>query len=638
MIHGSGNLVDLALTYASLGWKVYPIQPPKDGSCTCRKGLDCTDPGKHPFYELGGMGSASNDPEQLERLIGSRDTSLGILCDRSFWVLDCDGEKGLADLQALVDRNSELPETPTVETGGGGKHFYFAADSRIARNPVKIKGTSMDVRSKGGAVVAPPSLHASGRSYRWTTPPETPLAAAPEWLIDWILSKPEATGSYVFEDLDLETAPGAGEGSRNDQLCRLVGRYLGRFGETPDLLQLAMDWGNRCDPPMDSKQVEKTVAHLVAKDTNNQEGGNSRERSRLDDSFDLYVRSFREIDPKPIDWLWNGRLALGKITLLTGDGGVGKSMLTCDWASRISQGIAFPDGGVATIGDVFFIGAEDGAEDTVRPRLDAAGANIDRVHLIQGPKRKEDEIASVLDLSRHIRQLDRLLTDRPGAKLVIIDPIMDYLGEATNSDKATDVRRVLGPLRSLAEKHQVAIVAMNHLNKNGRGSKTRSLGSGAFVQVARIELRVVEDPDDPDRRLLLPVKNNLGAISGLAFRIQTGANGSGYVAWEDGIVDITIGEVESEELEQGGTAIEEVAEWLRCLLSDGKVKASTVHKEAGKLRFSESTLKRAKKKIGAIAKQSDRNWFWMLPEDGDSEEGSTEGEESLTESETEFVF
>jgi hypothetical protein len=106
------------------------------------------------------------------------------------------------------------------------------------------------------------------------------------------------------------------------------------------------------------------------------------------------------------------------------------------------------------------------------------------------------------------------------SQVLIVDPILDFLGPATNSDKATDVRRVLSPLRELAEKHNVAIVAMNHLNKSGKGPKTRSLGSGAFVQVARVELRVCEDPSDDDRRLLLVVKNNLAKAPGLSYRIE----------------------------------------------------------------------------------------------------------------------
>lgn len=627
MIHNSENRVDQALVYAAMGWEVYPIQPPKEGACTCRKGGNCPDPGKHPFHSLGGLKSASTDPEKLREIFGSSDASIGLKCE-SFWVLDIDGAKGVSDLEALVEKYGDLPKTPKAKTGGGGLHYYFKADKRISKNLTKVGGKSIDIRTKRGMVVAPPSLHASGNRYQWIdTPSDVDLAIAPEWLVEFLTgSSEQLQGAFVFEDLDLGTAPGVGEGSRNGQLCRLVGSHLARLGDSPELLRLATEWGRRCDPPLDPNEVAKTVEYLVLKHNANNPSNNSEaiQADEADSTLDLYVRPFSTIEAKPIEWLWKGRLALGKITLLTGDGGVGKSMLTCDLASRISQGGCLPDGGVAPLGDVFFIGAEDGAEDTVRPRLDAAGADVDRVHLIQGPKRKGEEIASPIDLSLHIVKLDRLLDQRPDAKLLVIDPIMDYLGANTNSDKATDVRRVLSPLRSLAEKHQVAIVAMNHLNKNGKGSKSRSLGSGAFVQVARIELRVVEDPQDPDRRLLLPVKNNLSAAPGLAYRIQSGSNGAGFAVWEEGTVDITIGEVEADGSDEDLSAIEEVVEWLQGFLSDGPVKASEIKSQSSKEGFSYITVKRAKKKLRIDAKQSDRAWWWSLPEGSQVQSDSEE--------------
>ena len=625
MVLAMEDRVESVLSYASRGWKCYPVQPPANDSCTCRKGRACEDPGKHPNFELGGLTSATVDPSILKTLFSSSEASIGLICD-SFWVLDIDGEAGLRDLDRLIAENGELPRTPTAATGGGGKHYLFRVDRRVSKNQTKIQGLSIDLKTKGGAIVAAPSLHASGNRYRWiVSPEEADLAAAPEWLINFVTgatakSKPAAPSEFSFEDLDLRTAPGVGDGERTDKLCRLVGSHLGRLGDTPDLLQLATDWGRRCDPPMKEASVAKTVVNLVAKHLANNPQNENSEATAQEGSLDLQVLSFRDIEAKPVAWLWPGRFALGKITLLTGEGGVGKSMLTCDMAARISKGTAFPDGASCQIGDSFFIGSEDGAEDTVRPRLDAAGANVDRVHLIRGPKPEGEEYASPIDLSRHIGKLDTLLANYPEAKLVVIDPIMDYLGAATNSDRATDVRRVLSPLRSLAERHQVAIVAMNHLNKAGKGSKNRSLGSGAFVQVARIELRVCEDPEDADRRLLLPVKNNLAAAPGLAYRIQSGSNGSGFAVWEEGTVEISINEVENEGGSEDRSAIEEAVEWIRGFLSEGAVKAAEAKKQAFKDGIADRTLNRAKKKLGVKTEQRERVWWWQLSEQSSSSE------------------
>lgn len=636
MIRDREAIVESALSYAELGWKSYPIQPPATygGWCSCKKGEDCPDPGKHPFHDLGGLKSATTAKRTLKTLFGSSEASIGLLCDKSFWVLDIDGQEGLRDLEQLIAENGALPRTPTAETGSGGRHYYFCHDPRVKKNRSRIGGCSIDCKTTGGAVVAPPSRHSSGKEYRWSiSPSEADLSDAPEWLIDFV-NRDERSSNLQTEfslagDLDLKTACGAGEGERNSQLCRLVGSHLARLGDTPDLLALAIAWGGRCEPPMKEAEISKTVCNLVAKHLANTtpEDEDEEEQSTL---LELSVRRFSEIESKEIAWLWEGRFALGKITLLTGEGGVGKSMLTCDMASRISKGVAFPDGSSCPTGDSFFIAGEDGAEDTIRPRLDAAGADVDRVHLIRGPIPKGEKYASPVDLSLHMGKLDRLLERYAESKLLIIDPIMDYLGAATNSDKATDVRRVLSPLRSLAEKHNVAIVAMNHLNKRtGGSSKSRSLGSGAFVQVARIELRVVEDPEDADRRLLLPVKNNLGAAPGLAYRIESGPNKAGFCVWEEGTVETTIAEVESEDGSDDRSALQEAVEWLQAFLSDGEVKASEAKKKSRVEGIAERTLKRAKKKLRVETFQKDRSHWWKLSEaDDNPNEASEEGSDS----------
>ncbi len=640
MIRDREAVVEQVIQYAGRGWKVYPIQPPAiDGWCSCKKREDCRDAGKHPFHDLGGMKSATRDKQTLKTLFGSSEASIGLLCDKSFWVLDVDGPEGIADLDRLISENEPLPKTPTAETGSGsGRHYYFAFDKRVKKNRSKIRGHSIDCKTTGGAVVAPPSRHSSGNCYRWLVDPsEADLADAPEWLIDFVnLGEREIGSQTEFNfagDLDLATAPGVGEGERNSQLCRLVGSHLARLGDTPELLQLAIAWGNRCHPRMKESEVSKTVCNLVAKHL-----ANSSDEAEVDQEqsheAELSISRFSEIESKEIAWLWVGRFALGKITLLTGEGGVGKSMLTCDMAARISKGINFPDGSSCPIGDVFFIAGEDGAEDTIRPRLDAARADVDRVHLIRGPIPKGEKYASSVDLSLHMGKLDRLLERYPESKLLIIDPIMDYLGTATNSDKATDVRRVLSPLRSLAERHNIAIVAMNHLNKRQGGhSKSRSLGSGAFVHVARIELRVVEDPEDANRRLLLPVKNNLAAAPGLAFRIQSGANKAGFAVWEEGTVSTTIGEVESDDGSDDRSALREAVNWLRAFLSEGAVQASETKKKSRADGIKERTLDRAKKQLRVKSFQKDRFWWWQLPG-----ETTTDAEESEEETETSFTF
>jgi hypothetical protein len=157
--------------------------------------------------------------------------------------------------------------------------------------------------------------------------------------------------------------------------------------------------------------------------------------------------------------------------------------------------------------------------------------------------------------------------------------------------------------------------------------------------VARIELRVVEDPQDPDRRLLLPVKNNLAAAPGLAYRIQSGDNGAGFAVWEEGTVDITIGEVEADGSDGDQSTIGEVVEWLQGFLSEGRIKASEIKKQSLKEGFSWITVKRAKKKLEVVAKQLERAWWWSLPEGSQGTSNSEEiGSDNPSESDSTFVF
>jgi hypothetical protein len=214
------------------------------------------------------------------------------------------------------------------------------------------------------------------------------------------------------------------------------------------------------------------------------------------------------VQPEDVKWLWPGRVAAGKLTILTGNPGLGKSFITLDIAARLSSGRSWPDG--AAGGDpchVVLLSAEDGLADTVRPRLDALEANVARIHHVAVVRAGERERGIQLADAEMIRAA----IDRTQARLVIIDPISAYLGK-TDSHRDADVRGLLSPLAKIAEDTGAAIVAIAHLSKSGpRPAIHRSGGSIAFVAAARIVLAVADDPDDKERRFLAPVKSNLTA-------------------------------------------------------------------------------------------------------------------------------
>src|SRR5262249_55073954 len=215
-----------------------------------------------------------------------------------------------------------------------------------------------------------------------------------------------------------------------------------------------------------------------------------------------------DVTPEAVDWLWPRRLARGKLTLVIGEPGGGKTYFVMDCGARVTRGEPWPDGTTPAPGGVIVLTSEDGVADTLRPRLDRQGGDPEHVHILRAVRVDGDEIPFTLE--RDLPQLARVLTDHPDTALVILDPVSAYLG-SRDSYKDAEIRGLLSPLAALAERYRVALLAILHLTKAAqRKLLLRAQGSVAFVAQARIVLAVGEDPDHDGRRLLVPVKNNLG--------------------------------------------------------------------------------------------------------------------------------
>jgi putative DNA primase/helicase len=232
-----------------------------------------------------------------------------------------------------------------------------------------------------------------------------------------------------------------------------------------------------------------------------------------------------DVKPKTLARLWNGRFYRGKLGFIAGEPGLGKSLVAPRMAATVSTGDDWPYGqGTARLGDVIYISAEDSLADTIRPRLEAAGADLDRVHVIEavndhlGPR----PFNLVVDLGR----LDQSLQAICKPRLVIVDPINACLSSTDvrpfNPNNVTQVRALIHRLEALAAKHRVAVVCVTHFTKaRGGGALSRVTGSFAFVAAARSVFTVLPREDDPDQRIFAPAKNNLGRdVDALAFRIE----------------------------------------------------------------------------------------------------------------------
>lgn len=330
-------------------------------------------------------------------------------------------------------------------------------------------------------------------------------------------------------------------------------------------------------------------------------------------------RRVATVTREQLAWLWPGRIPLGKLTLLAGDPGLGKSLVTLDIASRVSRGKPWPDCPLLgqPVGEVVLFSAEDDLADTIAPRLDKAGADDWKVIAIEAIQVSAAEKV-YFSLEQHIPQLEQCLVQWPEVRLIVIDPISAYCG-STDSHNNAEVRALLAPLADLAGRHRVAVLAVTHLSKSG-GPKAvyRAMGSLAFAAASRAVWAIVKDPDDPLRRLFLPAKLNLGEEpTGLAYRVV-----DGRIEWEPDPVemhadDAMRAETSGPKAAERPTERDEAGDWLREHLAGGPLPANQVLEAADANGIAERTLRRAFKEIGAKSRKDKEQgcWCWSLPEE-----------------------
>jgi KaiC/GvpD/RAD55 family RecA-like ATPase len=342
----------------------------------------------------------------------------------------------------------------------------------------------------------------------------------------------------------------------------------------------------------------------------------------------LTTRRVSEIEAKPVSWLWPGRIARGKLTMIAGNPGLGKSQITASIAAVLTTGGRWPaDGERCTLGDIIFLSAEDDPADTLRPRLEAAGADLQRVHFVDGIvvgyTVDGNPTNRTFAVDADVQALSRKLTQLGDVAAVVIDPITAYLGD-TDSHKNAEVRGLLAPLSELAARHDTAIICVSHLTKaTAVSSLMRVTGSLAFVAAARAAYLVSSDPQDKSRRFFLPMKNNLGPdATGLAFCIEGTTIGStagplttSRVCWESEAVSITADELMEAEKPSSVSAVDAAVDWLRETLSDGPVNSTAVFQQAQAAGISNATLQRAKNKLGIkpVKLGMSEGWTWSLP-------------------------
>lgn len=329
------------------------------------------------------------------------------------------------------------------------------------------------------------------------------------------------------------------------------------------------------------------------------------------------LRRISDIPTQKLCWLWPGRIPLGKLTLFAGDPGLGKSFVTLDIAARVTRGFDWPDGASCEAGSVIILSAEDDAADTIRPRLEAAHADLRNVHVLQAvrrPKPGGDTSLEHFNLEIDLLALLDAAALLDNVRLIVLDPISAYLG-STDSHVNARVRGLLAPLAAFAHSLGVAVVAVDHLSKSNRPAIYRPDGSIAFTAAARAVWLFAKNPDDAARRFMLPGKMNLAPDqTGLSYALREEQPGVVAVAW-GGAVNLSADAVlQPEAVEERSERIEAM-EWLRTRLADGPVSAAQIRDEAKSAGLAWRTLRRGKEALGitAIKGSFDGAWRWQWP-------------------------
>ena len=326
-----------------------------------------------------------------------------------------------------------------------------------------------------------------------------------------------------------------------------------------------------------------------------------------------------QVEAEPIEWLWSRRVPLGELTILDGDPGTGKSTLLTAVAAHVTSGRGLPGHEDEPVeGGVVYVTTEDSPSRTIRPRLEAHGAALDRVLLVpEVPDEEGDPRPLVLPddiglLEQAVRRVD--------ARLVTIDPLMAHLGGSINAHRDADVRRALAPLADLAHRLGTAVVVVRHLNKSGRSSAIyRGGGSIGIIGAARVGLLLAEHPEQEEVRVLAPVKNNLAVFApSLALALEQARDHDvARVEWLD-TCDLSADELLRSD-SQGRTdeKQQEARNFLEEILSDGPVLAREVQEKADEEGILTRTLKRAKKTLDVESEKEsfDGPWMWKLPKE-----------------------
>ena len=328
------------------------------------------------------------------------------------------------------------------------------------------------------------------------------------------------------------------------------------------------------------------------------------------DEPNLKLINMEQVEVEKIDWLLYPFIPFGKVTIVQGDPGEGKTTMVLQIIAKLTKGEAvLPSGSDEPALEektmdlepvnVIYQTAEDGLGDTIKPRLLSAGADCSRVMVIDD----NDQALTMMDA-----RLEEAII-RTKARLVVLDPIQGFLGAAVDMHRANEIRPLMKRIAVLAEKYHCAIILIGHMNKNSNGkSSYRGLGSIDFQAAARSVLIVGRIKDEPEIRVVCHVKSSLAPEGkSVAFRLDKDTGFEWIGEYDISADDLLSGD-------NRGQKIHEAKEFLKEILVSGSVAQTKVAEEAESRGIKKKTLWNAKKELEIDSVKIGNQWFWMLPE------------------------
>lgn len=324
----------------------------------------------------------------------------------------------------------------------------------------------------------------------------------------------------------------------------------------------------------------------------------------------LKLINMEQVEIEKIDWLLYPFIPFGKVTIVQGDPGEGKTTMVLQIIAKLTKGEAVlpSDSDESDLEEktmdlepvnVIYQTAEDGLGDTIKPRLLSAGADCSRVMVIDD----DDQALTMMDA-----RLEEAII-KTNARLVVLDPIQGFLGTAVDMHRANEIRPLMKRVAVLAEKYHCAIILIGHMNKNSNGkSSYRGLGSIDFQAAARSVLIVGRIKDEPEIRVVCHVKSSLAPEGkSIAFRLDKDTGFEWIGEYDISADDLLSGD-------NRGQKIHAAKEFLKEILASGSVAQTKVAEEAESRRIKKKTLWNAKKELEIDSVKIGNQWFWMLPE------------------------